>query len=139
MNLQFMDRFRDLGLLILRLGIGFMFIMHGLPKINGGPVMWEKLGLATGNLGIHVFPVFFGFMCAFAEFGGGILLILGFYTRLAALLMFINMAVAVTFHLSQGDGFNVASHAIEAAILFFSLILIGPGTHSIDEKIKGAK
>jgi putative oxidoreductase len=39
------------------------------------------------------------------------------------------MVVAAAFHLDRGDGFAKASHAIEAAILFGALILIGPGRY----------
>jgi putative oxidoreductase len=39
-------------------------------------------------------------------------------------------------HLSKGDGLSVASHAIENGIVFFSLIFIGPGRLSLDEKFK---
>ena len=37
MVLRFLDKYRDIGLLFLRIGIGVMFIMHGLPKLIGGP------------------------------------------------------------------------------------------------------
>ena len=135
MCLQFLDKYKDFGLLILRIGIGIMFVLHGWPKITAGPQMWEKLGMATGSLGIHFAPTFFGFMAALAEFGGGICLILGFLTRLACLFLLIDMFVASTMHLNHGDGLKGASHAIEAAILFLSLVFIGPGKYSFDEKI----
>ena len=34
----------DLGLLLLRVGIGIMFTIHGYPKLIGGPEMWAKVG-----------------------------------------------------------------------------------------------
>ncbi len=140
MCLQFLDKYRDAGLLILRVGIGFMFMLHGWPKITGGPMFWEKLGMATGSVGIHFAPTFFGFMAALAEFGGGILLMLGLCSRLACILLFINMFVASAMHITKGDGvITVASHAIEAAILFLSLIFIGPGQYSLDDKLKMRK
>jgi putative oxidoreductase len=46
------------------------------------------------------------------------------------------MIVATSMHLSSGQGLGVASHAIEDGIVFLSLILIGPGKYSLDEKIK---
>jgi len=143
MCLNFLDKcfekYRDTGLLILRLGIGAMFAWHGWPKITGGPEFWGKIGMATGSVGIHFAPVFFGFMAAAAEFGGGICLILGLSTRLACVFLTINMIVAAAMHLGKGDGLAVASHAIEAGILFFSLILIGAGRYSLDEKFKAKK
>jgi putative oxidoreductase len=131
--LKFMDRFRDLGLLILRLGIGLMFIYRGWPKIDGGAEMWKGLGSAMGNLGINFLPEFWGLMSAVTEFGGGALFALGLFFRPVALLMAINMAVATVFHFHNGDNLMTASHAIEMGVVFISVFLIGPGKLSIDE------
>jgi putative oxidoreductase len=136
MILTFLNKYRDIGLLILRIGIGGMFIFHGFPKILGGPGNWEKLGLAMATFGIQFMPAFWGFMSAFAEFFGGILIILGLFFRPACILLTINMTVATSMHLSRGDGLGGASHAIEDGIVFLSLILIGPGKYSLDETLK---
>jgi putative oxidoreductase len=135
MVLTFLNRYRDIGLLILRIGIGCMFIFHGAPKMFGGPEKWEKVGMAMASVGIEFMPVFWGFMAAFAEFIGGICVILGLFFRPACILLTIAMAVAVSMHLRRGDGLQVASHAIEDGIVFLSLILIGPGKYSIDEML----
>ncbi|MEZ4689878.1 MAG: DoxX family membrane protein [Ignavibacteria bacterium] len=59
----------DLGILIIRIGIGISFILvHGLGKITGGPALWEKLGGAMSSFGINFLPTFWGFMAAFSEF-----------------------------------------------------------------------
>jgi putative oxidoreductase len=131
--LKFMDRFRDIGLLILRLGIGIMFIYRGWPKIDGGAEMWKGIGSAMGNLGINFLPEFWGLMSAFAEFGGGALFALGLFFRPIALLMAFNMAVATVFHFHNGDTLTIASHAIELGIVFVSAFFIGPGKLSVDE------
>jgi len=136
MCLKVLDKYRNEGLLILRIGMGVMFILHGWPKIQGGPALWEKVGMATGNFGISFAPVVFGFLAALSEFGGGICLVLGLYTRVAAFFMFITMVVAATMHLKSGDGLQKASHAIEVASVFFGLIFIGAGKYSIDHKIE---
>jgi putative oxidoreductase len=126
-----LDRQRDLGLLLLRVGIGAMFVFHGWPKMIGGPAKWESLGHATEALGIAFAPTFWGFMAAFAEVGGGLMLALGVAFRPACALLLSTMIVASARHLTQGDGFGKASHAIEAAILFMSLLLIGPGAYRL--------
>ena len=126
-----LDHRRDLGLLLLRVGIGAMFMAHGWPKLIGGPAKWETIGTATQSLGIAFAPVFWGFMAALAEFGGGLLLALGVGFKPACALLFCTMVVASAKHLGQGDGFGKASHAIEAAILFASLLLIGPGVYRL--------
>ena len=48
-----MERYRDLGLLILRVGFGLSFFwFHGYPKLMGGPEMWARIGDAVANVGI---------------------------------------------------------------------------------------
>lgn len=133
MILVFLNKFRDFGLLILRLGLGSMFIVHGAPKMFGGPETWERVGMATASLGVNFAPALWGFMAAFSEFVGGILLILGLFFRPACMLLVLTMVVATSMHLDRGDGLRGASHAIEAGIVFLSLILIGPGKYSLDE------
>jgi putative oxidoreductase len=137
--LKFMDRFRDLGILILRLGIGAMFIYHGWPKINGGAEMWKGIGAAMGNLGINFLPEFWGLMSAVVEFGGGALFALGLCFRPIALLMAFDMAVATLFHFHNGDSLAIASHAIEMGIVFLGAFFIGPGKLSVDEIFFGKK
>ena len=127
---------RDLGILLLRVGIGLMFIFHGWPKISGGTETWTKLGMTMNFLGIGFAPAFWGFMSAATEFFGGILIAIGLQTRLFAVLLTFNMAVAVVLKFSTGTGLNGASGAIEVGIVFLSLIFIGPGKYSVDELYK---
>ncbi|MEJ8757329.1 DoxX family protein [Pontibacter sp. H259] len=128
-------KYKDLGLLLLRVGIGLMFILHGWPKFTGGPEKWEQIGKSMEIMGITVAPVFWGFMAGFAEVVGGAFIMLGFFHKLACILLVITMVVATIKHATAGDGFGGYSHALEAAILFFSLIFIGPGKYSIDKAI----
>ena|SRR5687768_13236897 len=128
-------KYKDFGLLILRIGIGLMFILHGWPKLTGGPEKWEQLGSTMQLLGIDFFPVFWGFMAGFAEVVGGAMIMLGFFYRFACALLVITMVVATLRHYTAGDGFGGYSHALEAAILFFSLLFIGPGKYSLDKAI----
>ena len=46
------EKQRDLGLLVLRAGIGAMFVGHGLPKLLGGPQRWTTVGEAMAYLGL---------------------------------------------------------------------------------------
>ena len=124
------------GLLILRVGIGSMFIVHGLPKILGGMEIWASLGRAMEFLGINWHPELWGFMAAFSEFFGGVFLILGLFIRPFCLLLFVTMAVASSLHFSIGEGIQGASHAIEMAIVFASLFFTGPGDYSIEHLIR---
>jgi len=135
MILQTLDQHRDRGLLILRIGIGTRFRCHGLPKLLGGPEVWTKLGGALSAVGVTFAPTFMGFLAAISEAGGGLLLALGLLTRPACFFLFSTMVVATTMHVTSGHPFVKYSHALEAAILFFSLLFIGPGKLSLDEKL----
>ncbi len=136
MILHKLDKHRDEGLFLLRLGIGVMFICHGYPKLMAGPETWTMLGGALSAMSINFAPALMGFLAAIAEFLGGILLVLGLLTRPACLFLVITMIVAAVMHISRNDSFIVYSHAVESGILFFSLIFIGPGKISLDEKLK---
>lgn len=132
LKLKFLGKFNYLGLLIIRLGLGVAFVLHGTPKIFGGPQVWEQLGGAMAHFGIAASPVAWGFMAAFAEFAGGILFLLGFLFRPACLLLASTMLVATTMHIKTGDDFKVYSHALELLIIFSGLLFVGPGKLSID-------
>ncbi len=130
-----LNKYRDVGLLLLRIGIGCMFIYHGAPKIFGGPQMWTNVGLmAMPGLGIKFAPAFWGFMAGFSELAGGILIIFGLFFRLTCTLLLITMSVAAHTQL-RSSGMLAATQPIEDGILFLSLIIIGPGKYSLDEKL----
>jgi putative oxidoreductase len=126
-----LDRYRDLGLLLLRVGIGISYMLHGAPKLLGGPAYWQALSEAVG---IHVLPVFFGFLAGTLEFFGGLLLLLGLLFRPTVVLLFIMMMAATYSHLRAGDSYSDLSHALEMGILFLALFFIGPGLFSLDER-----
>jgi len=106
-----------------------MAIPNCLPGLKNGVNLvpqWKTWALLT-----HL--SFWGFMAAFAETGGGVLLILGFLFRPAALLLLITMVVAAMKHLYGGDSLMDASHSIELGIVFFGMFILGPGKYSMDK------
>jgi len=125
----------DIGLLILRIGLGIMMMLHGYPKLFGGPDLWVEIGTATQSIGINFAPLFFGFMASITEFFGGLFLILGLFYRPTLLLLIIVMIVAASSHIAAGDGFTDTSHSIELAIVFISMLITGPGKNSLDVKL----
>lgn len=129
-----LGNYRNFGLLIIRVGLGIMFIYHGLPKLEGGIEAWKSIGMAIKNVGITFLPAVWGFLAAATETIGGALIIIGLAFRPACLLLVINLVIAALFHFSKGDGWMGASHAVEDAIMFAGLLFVGPGKYSVDKK-----
>ncbi len=129
---QILSHYRDLALLIFRLGLGGMFMWHGWPKIIGGTEKWAGLGKTMGTFGIEFAPGFWGFMASFAEFGGGLLFALGLFYRPACFLLLSNMFVAFTSQMLDGKGLQKASQSLEDGLSFFGAAFVGPGKYSLD-------
>jgi len=133
--LKFLDKYKDFGLLIVRIGLGLTFILiHGWPKLSGGAPKWEQMGSTMRHFGITFAPVFWGFMDAFAEFFGGVSLLLGLFFRPMMLILAINMFVA--FFGGIGGPWSGISYPLELFIVILGLFFIGPGKYSIDNLIK---
>ncbi len=134
MLLTWLTKYRDFGLLLLRLGLGGMFAaVHGWPKISGGPHAWKGTGEAMKYLGIHFAPEMWGFLAALAEFGGGILVILGLLFSPACGALTFTMIVAGTMLYKTHHALGEASQPIELGIVFLALLFIGPGRYSLDK------
>jgi putative oxidoreductase len=130
------SKLRDVGLLLLRVGLGGMFVvMHGWPKISGGTHKWAELGAAMGNLGITFAPAFWGFMSAFSEFVGGVCIALGLFFRPVCVLLVINLIVAALAHYHGLPG--MISYPIELGIVALGLLFIGPGNLALGRLLFG--
>ncbi len=129
-----LGNYKNIGLLIMRLGLGVMLMYHGYPKLLGGPAKWNEIGGAMKYIGISFIPSFWGFLAAATETFGGFLLVLGLAFRPVCLLLAFTMLIASIMHLKSGDGLMTASHAIELGIVFLGLSFVGPGKYSVDKK-----
>jgi len=129
---------------ILRLVLGVVFFAHGAQKMLGwfgGYGFSGTMGYFTGTA--HL-PAVFAFLAIAAEFFGGLGLIFGFLTRIAAFGISVNMLVAIaTVHgamgffmnwtgAQKGEGFEY--HLLVLAITAF-LMIRGAGAFSIDRAI----
>ncbi len=126
---------KDVGILIIRVAIGAsMLTFHGIPKLMMGPSNWEKIGAAMHKIGITFATSFWGFSAVAAECAGAILIIIGLFTRPAALVLAFTMLVAFISHLAKGDTLAVASHPLELLFIFLALAVTGAGKYSLDKK-----
>lgn len=131
---------------ILRLVLGIVFFAHGAQKMLGwfgGYGFSGTMGFFTGAM--HI-PVPLAFLAIAAEFFGGIGLILGFLTRIAAFGISVNMLVAiVTVHSAngffmnwggtqKGEGFEY--HLLVLGMAAF-LMIRGAGAFSVDRVLTG--
>ncbi len=133
MSLRNFDRW---GLLVLRLVVGFTFVMHGGQKYFnlGFPVMTVEMSKA----GIP-YPELAGVVVTFVELVGGAALMVGLATRYAGLLIAIEMGVAIwRVHWSYGF---FAPHGVELPLALgaaaLALALTGPGDVSFDDILFG--
>lgn len=124
----YLERLQPLALLILRLTLGAIMIAHGYPKVFGG--MQHHME-AVRHIGL---PGWMAYLSAAAEFGGGILTVLGLFTRCAALAIVIDMLVAIFgVHLRNGFlGQGNYQFPLALATIAFSLIFFGAGPMSLD-------
>jgi putative oxidoreductase len=130
-GLTSLDRYRDVGLLITRLGFGLGFLyFHGWPKLAGGPRGWARTGEAMEHLGVSGGYEFFGLLAGLGEGLGGLLLALGLFFRPAALWLLAVMVVATFEQYSRP--MPAPEHALKNAFLFAGLFLIGAGRYSLD-------
>ena len=133
---QRLEGLERLAVLILRLFLGFSFMMHGSQKLlgafGGGGVagvagMLSKLGLEPSQILAWVLSI--------TEFVGGVCVFLGFLTRFWAAGLVIDMAVAI-FKVHGANGFFASKNGFELPLAFgvmaLVILLTGSGSLSVD-------
>lgn len=122
----------DMGKLILRLALGLLILLHGIGKLKGGVGPIEQM------LTAHGLPAFLAWGALVGEVLGPILLIVGFYARIGAVLIAINMLTAFALvHVAQLGQLNEqGGWALELQGMFLftaiALALLGPGRYSVN-------
>lgn len=124
----------DLGKLILRVGVAVLMLFHGISKVVHGT------GFIEGMLGAQGLPAFVAYGVYVGEVLVPLLLIVGFQTRIAALILVFNMIVAV-YLVHMKEIFVLTEHgawAIELQMFYIIggvvIALIGAGKYSLDAK-----
>ena len=122
------------GKLILRVTLGLLILLHGIAKLRGG-IDWIGGALESSGL-----PAFFKYGVYVGEVAAPLLLILGFYARIGAWLIAVNMLFAIGLA-HWGEVFAFDAHGaltLEKQYIFMfsaiALALMGPGRLSINQK-----
>ncbi len=123
----------DLGILTLRITVGLVMIAHALPKL-----FWKRKLYNEKWRKDYGFPLGSVLLTGILQLAGGTALLLGVYTRLAAIILVINMLVATYISIRkhgepflstpEGKGWDVNLLLVGALV---ALILIGGGTWSL--------
>jgi putative oxidoreductase len=119
----------DLALLALRLMLGLILLYHGLPKIGD---FAETLD-AFGKMGVPA-PAVSLLFAIVAEVAGGLLILLGVWTDVAAPLVILNMLGAIfTVHWKAGFDFTKGGyeHPLTVLVMALVLLLAGPGRYAL--------
>ena len=132
-----MDRLAEFAPLVVRAIVGVIMAAHGLQKLLGGPA---NFGGVLGQLGVPA-PTLMAFVVTLVELVGGILLVVGLLSRLAALLLTINLAVAILL-VKVGVGFlspqsGGVGAELDLALIagFLAILFAGPGRISLDHAL----
>ena len=134
-------KMQDAGLLLIRAGLGTVFVFHGSQMLFGwfGGYGLQATGQWMESIGIP-FGAVSAVLAGSVQFFGGLLLLAGIATRLVSLPLAINTIVAAAtahqgFDAAQGGG----EYPITLAVILASLILTGPGRLTLPEAISKAR
>ena len=124
----------DLGRLVLRIALGLLILLHGIAKLRHGLGPIEEMVVAQGM------PSFVAYGVLVGEVVAPLMLLLGVYARIGALLIAINMLFALALaHMSQlvqlndqgGWALELQGMYLAAAV---ALALLGPGRYAINQR-----
>jgi putative oxidoreductase len=131
--MKFLNNLQPLGLLILRLALALIFVFHGYPKL-----VRADEGM-RGFFMQHGFPGYFVGLSGILECAGAALLAIGLFTRPAALLLAVEMAVVIWKVKMVHGVMAVNEYQFELALAgaFVALATVGAGMVSVDQLVFG--
>ena len=122
---------QDAAKLLLRVALGLLILLHGIGKLQGG------IGFVTGMVAKAGLPPALGYLVYVGEIVAPLLLIAGAWTRVAALVVAINMVVAVLLvhtgellSLSKTGGWAIELQALYLVVAL-AVALLGAGRYSV--------
>lgn len=133
------DRLRDLPWLIVRVMYGFFFIPHGAQKLFGwfGGAGLQRTAEGFAHIGLEP-GVLWATYIGCLELIGGILIVVGLFTRPVAVL-FIGFMLAAAVHFNVPNGYFWTKAGIEVPILLTALAVAiaigGGGPYSLDRRL----
>ncbi len=129
--MKFLDKLQPLSLFVLRIVLGIIFLYHGYPKLT------HTHGNLQGVFVEHGLPAYFVYVAGILETFGGGLLLLGLFTRPAALWLAIEMCVAIWKVHSLHGIYSVRDYEfpLTLAAACFVLATVGAGLISLDHPI----
>jgi putative oxidoreductase len=134
--LEWLHRIEWVGPLVVRVVFGYFWLETGIAKVH------NLDGFTQRFVGWGIpFPAFSAGLSAWTELLGGLLIMLGLFTRLVCIPMLINMAVAVVLVVSAnltGLDDYVEADEIVYSLIFFWLLISGPGKASLDTLVARA-
>ena len=127
--LKFIKKYHnvDNGLLLLRIGLALVFMWHGWGKIQN----MEATAGFFSSLGLNMFWVW---VVAWVEFLGGIALLVGLLSRLAALALAVNMFFAI-YLVQWSRGWAGYEFELMLLLALLAVHLAGPGRYAITKRI----
>ena len=133
--MQHFEKLKPVAQILLRVALAIIFIYHGYPKLFTARAQWYA---AFPKMG---FPWYFALFSGSLEFFGGCLLVVGLFTRMVALLLAVEMAIALWWvHLPRGI-FAVGQYQLPLilCVAAFTLLVIGGGALSADRVVFKSK
>ncbi len=127
---KWLNNLQPFGALLLRLALGISMIVHSYEKVipHGALNHYAHYIVSLGM------PYWLGYVSAFTEFAGGIILIIGFLTRFAAFMISINMAFAIIL-VNRHHGYPGSEYSLALFVIAAMLVVYGAGTLALDRKI----
>ena len=132
MRLAFLAKYREAGLLLMRVSLGLLFILFTAPVLIDGPRAWAHFGAGAGSFGLESHFQFWGFLGSLLGCLGGVLMIFGLFFRIGVLLVLV-LALAHAMGVYDGTGFRAALPSLQMCFVLAGLLFVGPGSYSVDK------
>ena len=129
----------DLGLIIVRISVGLIFLYAGYNKFLGGEETLNAIGANIKYIGLdvgtnNISTLFFGVLAAAAETIGGLMLVIGYFFRTSSFFLVITMLVATLLKLDTSvPELPEFGFPMIMGLVTFGLLFTGPGRYGLQK------